>query len=376
MSAGRYFDVLRSAGLRYAWYRVREDGRQSALRAAGRKALYQRIWTEAASALDATVVELGHGFLEIQRDGASTRVRDRHVMLDDEVTLRLAAERRIVTSLLAAAGLPTPEQIEFEQQTLSRAESFLAAGPGACVVKPASGTGGGTGVTTGVRRGSDLQRATRRAARFGGRLVIERQAEGSVFRLLFLDGELLDVVRRGPPTVTGDGRASIRDLVIAADRRRALDPGNEGVEPLAIDDDSLITLARAGMSPRTRPAPGVAVAVKTATNQNGPRDNAAYRGALSDALVADAARAASVLGLRLAGVDVVTPDPAAPLAENGGVVIEVNGAPGLHHHYQVQNREAATPVAVPILRRLLGERADDESDPPTTPARRREAVHS
>lgn len=372
MSAGRYLDVLRSAGFRYAWYRVRRDSRQSALRASGRRALYQRIWTDAAAALDATIVDLGNGFLEIERNGASTRVRDRHVMLDDAVTLRLASDKRMVTRLLTAAGLPTPEQIEFEQQTVHRAESFLAESDAACVVKPASGTGGGTGVTTGVRTASELRRASRRAARSGGRLVIERQADGSVFRLLFLDGELLDVVRRGPPTVTGNGRAEIRDLVMAADRRRALDPGNEGVEPLTIDDDSLITLARAGMSPRTQPAPGVAVAVKTATNQNGPRDNAAYRGVLSDALVADAARAASVLGLRLAGIDVITPDPKVPLVENGGVLLEVNGAPGLHHHYQVNNTEAATPVAVPILRRLLGEGPPRASEPVDRGSRRRE----
>ena len=371
-TVGRYFDVLRSAGLRYAWYRVRQDGHQSALRAAGRQALYHRIWTDAAAALDATIVDLGHGFLEIQREGVSTRVWERHVMLDDAVTLRLAFDKRIVTRLLTAAGLPTPEQLEFDPATLGPAESFLADHPGACVVKPASGTGGGAGVTTGVRAAVELRRASRRAARFDTRLVIERQAEGSVFRLLFLDGELLDVVRRGPPTVTGNGREEIRDLIIATDRRRALDSADEGVEPLAIDDDSVITLALAGMSLRTRPGPGVAVPVKTATNQNGPMDNEAYRGALSDALVADAARAASVLRLRLAGVDVVTRDPAVPLAESGGVLIEVNGAPGLHHHYHVQNPKAATPVAVAILHRLLGDSQADYSEPTTRRSRLRE----
>lgn len=373
-TVGRYFDVLRSAGFRYAWYRVRQDGHQSALRATGRQALYQRIWTQAAAALDATIVDLGHGFLEIQREGVSTRVWERHVMLDDAVTLRLAFDKRIVTRLLADAGLPTPEQLEFTRATLGHAESFLANRHGAFVVKPASGTGGGTGVTTGVRTASELRRASRRAARFDRRLVIERQVEGSVFRLLFLDGELLDVVRRRPPTVTGNGHSGIRDLIVATDRRRALDSADEGVEPLSIDDDSLITLARAGMSLRTRPGLGVAVAVKTATNQNGPRDNEVYRGALSDTLVADAARAASLLRLRLAGVDVVTPDPTVRLAESGGVLIEVNGAPGLHHHYQVQNPKAATPVAVAILRRLLGESLGDDSEPTTRRSRRRGAI--
>jgi cyanophycin synthetase len=76
-------------------------------------------------------------------------------------------------------------------------------------------------------------------------------------------------------------------------------------------------------------------------------------GAIAPAVLADAARAASVVGLRLAGVDLITPDAGRPLAETGGAVIEVNADPGLHHHYQVADPETATPVAVRMLERLL-----------------------
>jgi D-alanine-D-alanine ligase-like ATP-grasp enzyme len=70
------------------------------------------------------------------------------------------------------------------------------------------------------------------------------------------------------------------------------------------------------------------------------------------------------VGLRLAGVDVITPDASRPLEEAGGVVAEVNGTPGIHHHYHVADRANATPVAVPILERALqqNERAQPSSD--------------
>jgi len=70
-------------------------------------------------------------------------------------------------------------------------------------------------------------------------------------------------------------------------------------------------------------------------------------------LAAEAAAAARVVGLRLAGVDVIAPTLDRSLAESGGVVLEVNCTPGLHHHYLVADREGATRVAVPILRALL-----------------------
>jgi D-alanine-D-alanine ligase-like ATP-grasp enzyme len=56
-------------------------------------------------------------------------------------------------------------------------------------------------------------------------------------------------------------------------------------------------------------------------------------------------------------VDVVAPDVGSSLATSNGVVLEVNPIPGLHHHYNVAEPEAATPVAVLVLERLFAQRA-------------------
>src|SRR3954471_12599556 len=85
-----------------------------------------------------------------------------------------------------------------------------------------------------------------------------------------------------------------------------------------------------------------------------------WRGAAGDTLTSR--RAALAVGLRLAGVDVITPDASQPLERAGGVVAEVNGTPGIHHHYHVADGANATPVAVPILELALQER---ESRAPT-----------
>ncbi|HEY9844789.1 MAG TPA: cyanophycin synthetase, partial [Candidatus Caenarcaniphilales bacterium] len=45
-----------------------------------------------------------------------------------------------------------------------------------------------------------------------------------------------------------------------------------------------------------------------------------------------AERAAKIIGLDIAGIDIVTPDIAQPLRESGGVIVEVNAAPGLRMH--------------------------------------------
>ena len=59
------------------------------------------------------------------------------------------------------------------------------------------------------------------------------------------------------------------------------------------------------------------------------------------------------LGSQFAGVDLLTNDPTRTLAESGGVFLEINTTPGLHHHCTPSADGVACDVAVTVLRRLL-----------------------
>jgi cyanophycin synthetase len=74
---------------------------------------------------------------------------------------------------------------------------------------------------------------------------------------------------------------------------------------------------------------------------------------VSPEVVDEATRAVAAVGLRLAGVDVVTPDLGKGLAETGGAIVEVNSPPGLHYHYLTVNPDPAGHVATRVLERLL-----------------------
>ena len=97
------------------------------------------------------------------------------------------------------------------------------------------------------------------------------------------------------------------------------------------------------------------VTVKSTVGENAKAENRAVpTEEVSPELVAEAARAARVVRLRLAGIDLVTTDLSSSLRAAGGTIIEVNATPGLHYHYQVANPQEARPVANEILRELLG----------------------
>ena len=67
------------------------------------------------------------------------------------------------------------------------------------------GSSAGSGITTGISDERALRRGILRAAAYDRRLLIEEQIPGDSFRLVFLDGELVDAIRRGPCHVIGDG---------------------------------------------------------------------------------------------------------------------------------------------------------------------------
>jgi D-alanine-D-alanine ligase-like ATP-grasp enzyme len=345
-------DIVRSTGLPHVWRRRRDEARVAALPDPGDT--YGALWRDAAGQLGADVIELGGEFLEIRRGRAWTRVRNNLTMLDDGATLRLALQKPIVHRLLSGHGLPVPESLEFAASDLPGALAFLSSGPAPCVVKPVSG-GGGYSVTSGIRTEADLMRARLRAARVDRRLLIERQVEGEFYRLLFLGGELLDVIRRRPPRVTGDGRSTVEQLIAAENERRVARRHQALLWPLRVDLECILTLQAQGLRLSSVLPAGQTVPVKTVISQNTIGDNETVRGDIAAELVEQGRLAAEVVGLRLAGIDVITRDLQRDPASSGGVILEVNGTPGLNYHYEVADSEHATRVAIPILDALLAD---------------------
>ena len=319
-----------------------------------RAAFYRDAWAEAARELGAELRVLEGDLLEIRRGARRARVWRNYTPLDDPVALRVAGDKPLVHRLLAEAGVPTPRHVELRADSLALGRAFLADRSGRpCVVKPASGTGAGEGVTTGVRTPAELGRAAARAALFGPRLLVEEQVEGENVRLLMLDGELLDAVRRRPPELVGNGRSSLRELLRLANEARAAGGRRVAPGPLTQDRELVATLAEQGLRLASVPPAGARVRAKRVVNENACAENEALpAAALAPELVAAAARAADAVGVRFAGVDVIARDPAQPLEATGGVVLEVNTAPG--HHLHVHRCGPAVPVALHALAALLG----------------------
>lgn len=343
--------LLRLASLRLrvqaAWRRKRgavgEASRQ-------RAAFYQHVWREAAAQVGAEIESLTEDILKISRENVETKVCCNTTAIDDPVTLALAGNKGAVYRLLIQNGLPVPCHALFSLDNLHRARAFLRHMKHECVVKPAKNTGAGQGVATSVTTQRRLTQAVAAAAVYDRELIIEEQIRGDNYRLLYLDGVLLDAVLRRPPTVVGDGRSTIRTLVQRENSERLANGFPTAQVLLTVDGEARRTLAHQNLSLRSIPQPQRAVVVKNVINENSAKDNKAVGDQICSSIVADGAAAAACLGVRLAGVDIITEDPTLPLTKTGGVILEVNTTPGFHYHYY--RRGKPCPVALHVLHGL------------------------
>jgi cyanophycin synthetase len=293
---------------------------------------------------------LGNEILEIRLGQECTRVQQNTTALEREISVALAKNKPLVHRLLARKGLRIPVYCEFTLNEITKAVSFVDSAASKCVVKPANG-GGGRGVTTGIMGSFDLMRAAASAAVYGPDLMVEQQVQGDVYRLLYLDGVLMDAVLRKPSAVVADGESTVRQLIHLENEAR-LKAGPKLAHALIVTDmDVRSTLSNQGLRLSSVPKEGSSVALKAVINDNSQHDNVSAKHLLCKSIIEDGAAAAAAIGVRLAGIDVITPDPNVPLAESGGVILEVNTTPSYHHHYY--KRDGSYPVAVHLLPFLL-----------------------
>ncbi|HQV30828.1 MAG TPA: cyanophycin synthetase [Calditrichia bacterium] len=314
---------------------------------------YEQLWRETAERLNLPVEDFGNGYFRLGEGQNSTFVLESKVQLDDHLSLRMAGNKPLVHRLLTENGFSIQEYREYKMSRLPDAQAFMAEKKGACVVKPAAGSGAGNGVTTHIANAAQLKRASLWAATFSPRLLIEEEIPGDSYRLLFLNGTFIDAVRRDPPRVTGDGKHSIAELMRMENAARLEGNNIVALSPLVLDFEARLHLTREGLSPKTVLPAGRTVAVKTVCNQNRSSENESVTAQVHPTIVEAGSRIAAIFNIDLLGVDLITPDVSRPLDEVGGVINEINTNPGLHHHYLVNNLSRENRVAERIIAYIL-----------------------
>ena len=159
-------------------------------------------------------------------------------------------------------------------------------------------------------------------------VLVERACAGRDYRLVVLDGAAISAYERRPLSVTGDGRATIAQL-LARKQREFDECGRDTRIPLR-DPRFLAVLRRRGLGLASIPAAGEEVRLLDVANLSLGGSTHEVTDRLHPGFARLAARLAADLDLRFAGIDLLASDITRAPGEY--YVIEVNSAPGLDHY--------------------------------------------
>ena len=242
----------------------------------------------------------------------------------------MIAQDKMLTKQLLEAALPVPRGRVITKRDEAWTMAQTIGMP--VVIKPLDANQG-NGVSIRPQTRLDVEKAFDTASVYGEEVLIERFVAGKDYRLLVVGGNMVAAARRDPPSVVGDGKRTIEQLVheLHKDPQRG-DGHDRPLSRVLLDDQYRECLRRQGHHRKSIPHKDSRVYLRD--NSNLSTGGVAYD--VTDRVHPDTIKmailASTIVGLDIAGIDIVCDDIRKPLREQGGAIIEVNAAPGLRMH--------------------------------------------
>ena len=245
--------------------------------------------------------------------------------------VELACDKEATKRVLESCGVPVPKGtvINFFDD-LEDAVDYVGGYP--IVVKPLDGNHG-RGITIDIRSWEEAAAAYDAARAVSRSVIIEKYYLGRDHRVLVVDGKVVAVAERVPAHVVGDGRLTISELVEETNRDPNRGDGHDNVlTRIILDRNSYALMERQGFTLDTVLHKNEICYLRATANLSTGGIAVDRTDEIHPQNAWLAQRIVKIIGLDIAGIDIVTTDISRPLRETDGVVVEVNAAPGFRMH--------------------------------------------
>ncbi|MET0751965.1 MAG: cyanophycin synthetase, partial [Pyrinomonadaceae bacterium] len=272
---------------------------------------------------DQSLVQLGYGVHQ-QRIQATTTNKTNMISVD------IAGNKDATKKLLGEMGVPVPGGYTIRDE--DELESTVNRVGYPVVIKPLDGNHG-KGATVGIEDIEHARIAFHKAKEYSRRIIVEKMLQGNDFRALVVNKRLIAVAERTPAHVVGDGKSTIQQLVDEENKDTRRGYGHENVlTQIDIDGQTERLIKAKGYTLETVLEKDEILHLKTTANISTGGTAIDRTDELHPENVFLFERIAKIIGLDVAGIDVIAPNVSEPLRENGGGIIEVNAAPGFRMH--------------------------------------------
>jgi cyanophycin synthetase len=266
------------------------------------------------------------------------------------IAVDMACNKNATRDLLSRSYIPVPKGVLIDKITeLDEAVKKIGF---PLVTKPVNGNHG-RGITTQITTLEQAQNGFYDAQKISEDVIIERFISGNDYRFLVINYKLAAVAKRTPALVTGNGVATIEELILETNTDPNRGEGHQKVlTKITIDAATLSILAARELRLDSVLPHGEILFLKDTANLSSGGTATDVTDLVHPQNVFMAERIARLMNLDICGIDIITEDVTIPITEKNGAVIEVNAGPGLRMHLSPTEGMARN-VAEPLVNMLF-----------------------
>jgi cyanophycin synthetase len=285
-----------------------------------------------------SLVQLGYG---------KNQVRFRATMTDktSSIAVDLASNKEETKKMLSDAAIPVANGMCISD--ISEIETVINRVGFPLVFKPLDGNHG-KGASINVKTKEEALVAFEHAKKYSRKIIVEKFISGFDFRILVINHRFIAAALREPAHVIGDGVSTIEQLIALENQDERRGYGHENVlTEISIDRETHDVLSKLNYTLETILEKGEKCYLKGTANLSTGGTSTDVTDIVHPTNIFIFERISRVIGLDICGIDVMAHNLNEPLEVTGGVVIEVNAAPGFRMHLAPANglpRNVAAPV--------------------------------
>jgi cyanophycin synthetase len=285
-----------------------------------------------------SLVQLGYG---------KNQVRFRATMTDktSSIAVDLASNKEETKKMLTDAAIPVANGMCISD--ISEIETVINRVGFPLVFKPLDGNHG-KGASINVKTKEEAFVAFEHAKKYSRKIIVEKFISGFDFRILVINHRFIAAALREPAHVIGDGVSTIAQLIEIENQDERRGYGHENVlTEISIDRETHDELSKLNFTLKTILEKGKVCHLKGTANLSTGGTSTDVTDIVHPNNIFIFERISRVIGLDICGIDVMASNLNEPLEVTGGVVLEVNAAPGFRMHLAPANglpRNVAAPV--------------------------------
>jgi len=231
---------------------------------------------------------------------------------------------------LKTAGIPTP--VSYRVTDADEAKKLAQQHLGFPVVLKPANLDRGEGVFVNLKTDQEIDHAFSEIQKLSNNVLIENHVSGICHRLLVFRGEVIFAFARHPLSVVGDGESDIASLISANAKEQSYTVAYQRKPIPLLDSEALSALKMQGLGPNTVLERNQIASLRPFQSSI----SGGYDEILTDSVHPDnaalACRAASLFGLEIAGIDLISSDITRAWYDNDAVINEVNFQPQIRNN--------------------------------------------